>query len=323
LRLLPPISPLPRLAALQRAFFVLSALCSLACAPPASKPAPAPAPKTPDSEVSVKPLPPRYLAGQFAYDIESTGIVTSPRDPKASVDTVHTKISVGYSATYTAGRLLTRGGVRYFVTTISVKPPPAAKPATAQTSNPTAVASATAGPTQKSFGDSIAFQMMVDTATGTVRAPGDSVAVPECPVGGPAFEQARSLATDRPASFAPGAFWSDTLSRFTCLGGIPLSSRIIRSFSVANSVVPDPTNGRPAIHVTLESTPKLDGEARRKADLISLHGVGSGTTHFYFDRQTGALLSAQNGTELDLDFSVNGRVEHLHQSASWRTHSRE
>jgi hypothetical protein len=131
-------------------------------------------------------------------------------------------------------------------------------------------------------------------------------------------EQARWLATERPRSLTPAAVWQDTVTRVSCLGGIPLTTRTVRSFTVADTPATDPVTGTPAIHLSFTSAPQMDGEARRNMNLITLHGTGDGTTDQFYDRATGVLLSVHTVTSLDLSYAINGRTQHLHQRADWR-----
>jgi len=242
--------------------------------------------------------------------------VSSPRDTTQPLDTVTTHSRLSYDGRWEGDQLHVVGQVQSRVTStarvrpVSVRPAPPT-PASTDAAPPTPSAS-------RDFVDAVPFDVTVDTVSGTVRLPTDSFAVPACVAGGPAVEQDRALATDRPRSFDAGSTWTDTLTRISCLGGVPLTTRTTRVVSVAPSVATDPVSGAPAIAVTYHSEPTMDGEARRNRDLVTLHGAGVGTTELYYDRRTGVLLSAHNTTSLDLDFAVNGRVQHLHQSADWR-----
>jgi hypothetical protein len=170
----------------------------------------------------------------------------------------------------------------------------------------------------QNFADVVGFDVAIDTTTGTVQEPTDKLAVPGCVTGGPPVEQDRALATDRPRSFDAGSAWTDTLTQLSCLGGIPITTRTARQWSVASSPGTDPVSGAPAIVVSYSAIPTMDGEARRNMDLVTLHASGTGTTEQYYDRTTGVLLSVHKTTSLNLDFAINGRVQHWHQDAEWR-----
>src|SRR5581483_10707686 len=61
------------------------------------------------------PLPPRYSAGHFDYDVESVGIVSTPGDTTGRADTVTTRSTVSYDARPDSGRLRVAGRVVYRV----------------------------------------------------------------------------------------------------------------------------------------------------------------------------------------------------------------
>ncbi len=162
------------------------------------------------------------------------------------------------------------------------------------------------------------FDARIDTLAGAVHRPGDSAAVPGCPPPGPA-EADETLATDRPRSFAAGTQWTDTLTRASCLGGIPLTTRTIRVGTVG-VVTPDPTTGAPSIIVSYSKSESWDGEARRHADLVTIHATGTGTVQQYYEQATGVLLSSHTATVFDIDATINGRPQYMHQPAEWRAH---
>jgi hypothetical protein len=276
-------------------------------------------------------LPPRYVPGHFVYDIQSVGIVSSPRDAARHADTVVTHSVVTYDGRWRGEQFGIFGQVAYRITatpgvqasttptTRSKSPKSSAAP---DTTSPAPVASSSAGDTIPVGGDREAFEFSVDTATGAIHRASDSAAVPGCPPGGPAVEQDEALAADRPRSFAVGTDWSDTLTHVSCLVGIPVTTRTTRLFHVASANTPDPVSGAPSIEVTYESDATWNGEARRHADLVTLHATGNGTTEQYYDRTSGVLLSAHTAVTFDLDAAINGRSQLLHQTAEWRAQAR-
>jgi hypothetical protein len=289
-----------RIRALLIGLTTATSIDALGCAPghPASTPAPGHARPTGAAAVAAAALPSRYIAGHFVYDITSTGTVSSPTDTGAHPDTVTMRSLVSYDARQAAGRLQLNGFVQFRV----------AATGGVRTSN---------GPASATV-DSVRLNASIDTMTSAVHLPTDNAAVPSCPVGGPIVEQARALAVERPRSIEPGAAWVDTVVRVSCLGGVPLTTRTARQFTVASELATTPGSGVPAILVSYHSDPRMEGEARRGASLLTLHGKGEGHTDQYYDRATGVLQLAHTVTTLDLDFAVNGRPQHLHQAADWQ-----
>jgi hypothetical protein len=253
-------------------------------------------------------------------------VVSSPRDTTARPDTVTTHSTVTYDGSWESPLLRVAGQVRYRVV-LSAQVQAAANAAGRSSG---AAASANAGPPAPApaapsrSADSSAdtkvafFDARVDTSTGTVRRPGDSAAVPSCPPPDPVGAD-ETLATDRPRSLAAGAQWTDTLSRASCLGGIPLTTHTIRVATVGGST-PDPITGVPAIMVSYSKTESWDGEARRHADLVTIHATGTGTVQQYYEQATGVLLSSHTGTVFDLVATIDGRPQYMHQLGDWRAH---
>jgi len=290
---------------------------------------------------SVQGAPPtRYAAGHFVYDIESIGIVlspsdtlrhtdtgnsrtrtTGPADTSHRTDTVFSRSRLTYDTRRDSGAMRVTGRVQYWITLTSGIQRAANNGAlTASTTAVTSVSGAA-----QAGGDSVppgaktsSFDVVVDTTTGAVRQPGNTPAVPGCPVGGPSAEQDQALATDRPSSLVAGATWTDTSTKFSCLAGIPLTTHTSRTYTVASSLESDPVSKASAILVSYTSTVSMDGEARRRMDLHTLHGTGTGETQQYYDRTTGALLSVHTTATLHLTYSINGRPQLFEQSADWK-----
>jgi hypothetical protein len=265
------------------------------------------------------------VPGHFAYDVQSLGIVSSPRDAAQRPDTVVTHSVVTYDSRWQGGQLEIFGQVAYRITAtpgVQGSTTAAARSGSPAPAAPGAAASAPMSDTVPVEGDRVAFAFSVDTATGTIHRPSDSAAVPGCPPGGPAVEQDEALATDLPRSFAVGTDWSDTLTHVSCLVGIPVTTRTIRVFQVASAGTPDPASGAQSVEITYESDVTWDGEARRRADLVTLHATGHGTTEQYYDRTSGVLLSAHTAVTFDLDAAINGRPQYLHQVAEWHAQAR-
>jgi hypothetical protein len=82
--------------------------------------------------------------------------------------------------------------------------------------------------------------------------------------------------------------------------------------------VSDRATGSQAVLISHTSTTTMAGSGHRAGHYITLYGSGTGTTEEYYDRRTGVLLSAHTAATLDLDITVSGHVQHLHQQADWR-----
>jgi hypothetical protein len=349
-------NPLASRASLIRILAAVAALVAVAavgCVPPQPGPSPTSGGAHPAHANAPNAAPhvlPHYVSGHFVYDIESVGVISSrrdttrhagaiathsaPRDTTSHPDTVVTHSVLTYDGRWQGEQLQIFGQVAYRITatpgvqapttpaarSTPVKPPDAAS---TQGSPPSASAgSAPQGDTVPVEAGRVSFEFDVDTATGIVHNTTDSAAVPGCPPGGPAAEQGEALASDRPRSFVVGTDWSDTLTKVSCLSGIPITTRTTRLFHVASANTPDPVSGAQSIEITNESDVTWDGEARRQADLVTIHATGSGTTERYYDHTSGVLLSAHTQVSFDLDDAVNGRSQHLHQAADWRAQLR-
>jgi len=286
---------------------LLVAVAALAACGPHNTTNQAPTPTNPRTRAattpSQRPLPPRYGQGSATYAITSVGVVTSPGDTADHADTVTTQSRLTYTAQWSGPKLEVFGRITYRVGTGA---------GTASRAGPNTTNGSSA------LSDSVAFDLVVDTATGRAVTPGDSAAVPACPPGGPMAEQARALATQRPRTFAPSSTWSDSTTQLSCLGGVPVTTRTARAFTVAPQTTSDPVSGAEAILVSYQSETHLSGAARRGQQLVELDGGGTGTTQQYYDRTAGTLLSAHTTAALDLDLRVNGRLQRLHQQADWK-----
>jgi hypothetical protein len=271
-----------------------------ACAPsPAPQPAPVPAAAQPPAA----PTPersgslPRFVTGHAVYDITAVGLVTDPGDSSGRQDTVTTNTILSYDTHWLGPQLEASGEIISRVM----------------------AASATMPRADTTQGTRTTFRATVDTASGIVTvAPDSGATLDPCRGRDPSVDQARKLATTRPRSFAPSATWRDVVNDSSCLGGLPLVSRSTRDYTVAPQGVADPATGSPAVLISHTSTTTMAGSGHRAGHYIALYGSGSGTTQEYYDRKTGVLLSAHTVATLDLNITLSGHVQRLHQQADWR-----
>jgi hypothetical protein len=275
-------------------------MVAAACAPsPAPQPTPAPAAAPPQQAAPPERggSPSRFVAGHSAYDITAVGLVSDPGDTSGRQDTVTTTTTLSYDTRWQGPQLETSGEI-----ISSVLP-----------------ASATMPRADTARGTRTIFRATIDTASGMVTMARDSAATLDpCQGRDPSIDQARKLATTRPRSFAPSATWRDVVNDSSCLGGLPLVSRSTRDYTVAPQSVADPASGSPAVLISHTSTTTMAGSGHRAGHYITLYGSGTGTTQEYYDRRTGVLLSAHTVATLDLNITLSGRVQRLHQQADWR-----
>ncbi|SRR5579863_568602 len=275
-------------------------MVAAACAPaPAPQPTPAPAAVPPQATAAPERSgsPPRFVTGQAAYDITAVGLVSDPGDSSGRQDTVTTNTILSYDTRWQGPQLEASGEIISRVT----------------------AASATMPRADTARGTRTTFRATVDTASGIVTVAPDSAATLDpCQGRDPSIDQARRLATTRPRSFAPSATWRDVVNDSSCLGGLPLVSRSTRDYTVAPQGVADPATGSPAVLISHTSTTTMAGSGHRAGHYITLYGSGNGTTQEYYDRKTGVLLSAHTVATLDLNITLSGQVQRLHQQADWR-----
>jgi hypothetical protein len=283
------------------AVFACLAMVGAGCTPaPAPQPTPAPAAAQPQVVAPVEHggSPPRFVAGHAAYDITALGLVSDPADTTGRQDTVVTNTTLAYDTRFDGSQLDVSGEIISRV---------------ASTASP--------GPRNDSTrGTRTTFRATVDTASGAVTLAPDSAAT-LTPCGGrddPSIDQARKLATTRPKTFAPSGMWREVVTDTSCLGGLPLVSRSTRDYAVAAQSVSDRAAGSQAVLISHTSSTTMAGSGHRAGHYITLYGSGTGTTEEYYDHRTGVLLSAHTAATLDLDITVSGHVQHLHQQADWR-----
>jgi hypothetical protein len=269
------------------------------CTPaPAPQPTPAPAVAQPQAVAPAEHggNPPRFVVGHAAYDITAVGFVSDPADTTGRQDTVVTNTTLAYDTRFEGPQWDVGGEIISRVMS-------------------------TVSPTQRndtSRGTRTTFQATVDTASGVVTLAPDSAAT-LAPCGGrdPSTDQARKLATTRPKSFAASAAWHEVVTDSSCLGGLPLVSRSTRDYTVAPQSGTDHPSTPQAVLISHTSTTTMAGSGHRAGHYITLYGSGTGTTAEYYDRRTGLLLSAHTVAILDLDITLSGHVQHLHQQADW------
>jgi hypothetical protein len=276
------------------------ALVVAGCTPaPAPRPAPAPAAAPPQvvAPADHGGAPARFVTGHAAYDITATGLVSDPHDTTGHQDTVVTTTTLAYDTRMEGPQLEASGEIISRVMST----------ATATSRSDTSRATRTT------------FRATVDTASGVVTLAPDSAAL-LAPCGGrdPSTDQARKLATTRPRSFVASATWRDVVNDSSCLGGLPLVSRSTHIYTVAPQGAADPVTGLSAVLISHTSTTTMAGSGHRAGHYITLYGSGTGTTEEYYDRRSGLLLSAHTAASLDLDITLSGHVQHLHQQADWR-----
>lgn len=275
-------------------------MVAAACAPsPAPQPAPAPAAAPPQAAAAPERggSPPRFVTGHAAYDITAVGLVSDPGDSSGRQDTVTTNTTLSYDTRLQGPQLEASGEIISRVMSTSV----------AMSRDDT------------TRGARTAFRATVDTASGIITVVPDSAATLDpCQGRDPSIDQARKLATTRPRSFVPSAIWRDVVNDSSCLGGLPLVSRSTRDYSVAPQGITDPVTGSPAVLISHTSSTTMAGSGHRAGHYITLYGSGNGTTQEYYDRRTGVLLSAHTVATLDLNITLSGHVQRLHQQADWR-----
>jgi len=278
----------------------IALLLSVGCAPSAA-PRPAPTPAVARAVAAPTPVagtyPPRYATGRAIYEITAVGLVSDPADSGAHQDTVTTTTTLTFDARPSGPQLLVSGTIVSRVV--------AASPALRRT--------------DASAGTHTNFQATIDTASGAVTVARDTTApLAACLARDPSVDQARQLATTRPRSFIPAATWRDVVTDSSCLGGLPLVSRATRDYAVAPQPVTDPRSGAPAVLIAHTSTTTMVGSGHRAGHYITMNGSGTGATEEYYDRTTGVLLSAHTAATLDLNITVSGHVQRLHQQAEWK-----
>jgi hypothetical protein len=274
------------------------ALVVAGCTPaPAPRPTPAPAAAPPQAVAPAEHggAPARFVTGHAAYDITATGLVSDPNDTTGHQDTVVTNTTLAYDTRLEGAQLEASGEITSRVMSTATS--------RADTSRATRTT----------------FRATVDTASGVVTVAPDSAAS-LVPCGGrdPSTDQARKLATTRPRSFVASATWRDVVNDSSCLGGLPLVSRSTHVYTVAPQSAADPVTGLSAVLISHTSATTMAGSGHRAGHYITLYGSGTGTTEEYYDRRSGLLLSAHTAASLDLDITLSGHVQHLHQQADWR-----
>jgi hypothetical protein len=288
-----------------RMAWALGVLAAGACAPHApttQTPSPASDASSPSAAAAARSsLPPRYAAGHREYQITSVGVVSDSGDTTGHLDTVTAVATLRYDARWDGVLLRVTGDIASRVVTASLGLRITTPPQTAL----------------------VPFRAAIDSATGIATIdPASTPSGSSCPIGGPSVSQARDLATTYPRSFVPGSSWRLSLADTSCLGGLPLVSSTSQRYTVANQAATDPVTGAAAILVTHRSMTTMMGCGPRGAQTITLSGTGSGTTEQYYDRATGALLSAHTTATLDLDVGVSGHVQRLRQQADWRARAK-
>lgn len=275
-------------------------MAAAACAPsPAPQPTPAPAAAPPQAVIAPERAgsPSRFVTGHAAYDITAVGLVSDPGDSSGRQDTVTTNTTLSYDTRLQGSQLEASGEIISRVMSASATMPRA----------------------DTARGTRTTFRATVDTASGIVTVlPDSATTLDPCQGRDPSVDQARKLATTRPRSFAPSATWRDVVNDSSCLGGLPLVSRSTRDYNVAPQGVADPATGSPAVLISHTSTTTMVGSGHRAGHYITLYGSGNGTTQEYYDRKTGVLLSAHTVATLDLNITLSGHVQRLHQQADWR-----
>jgi hypothetical protein len=282
--------------------------CALVCAAAwaagctsSRTPQPAPTPATARPPAVATPeaggYPPRFIAGHAAYEISAIGLVSDPSDSVARQDTVMTTTTLTYD-TRPSGRLLEVSG---------------------EILSRVAAASAALRHGDPAGGTRTLFHATIDTASGAVTvAPDTTAPLAKCLARDPSVDQARQLATTRPRSFIPAATWRDVVTDSSCLGGVPLVTHSARDYAVAPQPGTDPVSGAAAVLIAHTSATTMVGGGHRAGHYITLNGSGTGATEEYYDRKTGLLLSAHTTATLDLDITVSGRAQRLHQQADWQ-----
>jgi hypothetical protein len=237
------------------------------------------------------------VTGHAAYDITATGLVSDPNDTTGHQDTVVTTTTLAYDTRLAGPRLEANGEIISRVMSTAMATP------RSDTSRATRTT----------------FRATVDTASGVVTlAPDSAASLAPCGGRDPSTDQARKLATTRPRSFVASATWRDVVNDSSCLGGLPLVSRSTHVYTVAPQGATDPVTGLAAVLISHTSTTTMAGSGHRAGHYITLYGSGTGTTEEYYDRRSGLLLSAHTAASLDLDITLSGHVQHLHQQADWR-----
>jgi hypothetical protein len=114
----------------------------------------------------------------------------------------------------------------------------------------------------------------------------------------------RDLLIQVPDTLRVGTTWSDSGSFDTCRDGAVITASSRRSFR-ARQFVPDTAGGSFVVDRTSRMT--VRGAAIRGEDTTYIEGTGTGTMSLRLDARSGAVISAEGTSELDL--AVRGRTK--------------
>jgi hypothetical protein len=156
--------------------------------------------------------------------------------------------------------------------------------------------------------------------TAGVRFAGDSAAPPlRCAPGAAdaLLGVAREVLFALPPTLAAGSVWQDSSSTTTCRGNVPLTTRSVHEYRVADLAADSTGAPREAV-VERTTRTAIAGQGAGGSAGTTVAGTGIARGRLTFDLAAGRYTGGAINSATDLTVNVNGRAQRLTQRAATR-----
>ena len=258
-----------------------------------STPRPQPAPTTPSLPQAPKPLPDsgpwafNYRSDTLSYRINRSAIIESQTDSAIqrgiTTNSTHEVLSlsvnldtVRYTATVDTFSTAVQG-------LIGAVPP-------------------------------VALPVQISGSLDSAISPIDSAApVLTCdPVQSSLRNDVHNLLVKIPMQFTAGTSWSDSTVRTSCYGTIPMSARVVRTFTVVGRIQ---YGGQSLVQLQRVDTIAAHGEGRQQQHQLTVDATGFGNVTYYLSTERNALIRLTTDQSLEFVIRGSGRSSSFRETA--------
>jgi hypothetical protein len=122
----------------------------------------------------------------------------------------------------------------------------------------------------------------------------------------------QNLAVPFPNPLTPGLSWKDSLDLKGCQAGIPTVIHVTRLFLVRGEIA---YQGRQVLEVARADSARMDGEGGIQQHHFSIHAMGSGTSTYYLNVNTGEVVHLSADQVLNIEVTTVSSKSHFRQDS--------
>jgi len=124
----------------------------------------------------------------------------------------------------------------------------------------------------------------------------------------------RNLLINFPSELSPGLVWSDSTTRTTCYGRIPMKASVVRRFSVLGKTS---HNGQSVVAIQRSDSITAHGEGQQQQHRLTIDATGDGSATYYLAVEQSSVL------HLTTDQNVELVIRSASQTARFRENAKQ